>query len=200
MDVSHGASQPIRTPTRCLGRRYIQCGPALFVIELWYVSIGLLRGWMRLWFLFVWHLSGSFFYPHACVFPDGVESWDSAHVAFMCYVMERVEHDRRASWRKKRLEYHLCRNVLKTPHCRSRVASNRAGDASTIAVASHSITRSCRGRVADLAPDKGGWWEKSAALNQGNLVLPDGPKSLSGGDAVRAAGHAASSAGKAVQL
>ena len=178
--VSYGASYPIHTPARCLGRRYIQCGPALFVIEVWYrVSIGLLRGFMRLWFLLVWHLSGSFFYPHACVFPDGFESWDSAHEAT------------RVSLRQKRAQ-----DAAQPVACGAQQSRRRV--LSTSAEASRSITGSRRGRVADLAPDKGGWWEKSAALNQGNLVLPEGPKSLSGGDAVKAAGHAASSAGKAV--
>ena len=75
---------------------YINFGPALFVIEMWYLSVGLLRGAMRLWILFYFNIMISFFYPHKCIFPDGRESWDSAHVAFLCYVMERVEQDKRA--------------------------------------------------------------------------------------------------------
>ena len=36
----------------------------------------------------------SSFTPHRCIFPDGMEAADSAHVAFVCYVMERVTQDK----------------------------------------------------------------------------------------------------------
>ena len=39
----------------------------------------------------------SFFTPAKCAFPDGKESMDGGHVAFVCYVMQRVEHDQHMS-------------------------------------------------------------------------------------------------------
>lgn len=84
--------------------QYIECGPALLLIELWYLSLGLLRGLMRLWLLFAFHICVSFFYPHACIFPDGKESWDSAHTCFMCYVMERVVQDKQRERRQGSLQ------------------------------------------------------------------------------------------------
>jgi len=69
-----------------------ECGVALFVIELWYLRIGLLKGIARLVAACQLVILSSFT-PHACIFPDGKEAGDSAHVAFVCYVMERVRQD-----------------------------------------------------------------------------------------------------------
>ena len=69
-----------------------ECGPALFVINLWYMSIGLLKALTRLGML-TFFVVQSNFNPQHCIFPDGMESWDSAHVCFLCYVMERVRMD-----------------------------------------------------------------------------------------------------------
>jgi len=68
-------------------------GAALFVIELWYLSIGLLKGIARTLTLMLITILSSFS-PQMCMFPDGMESWDSAHASFVCYVMERVHYDR----------------------------------------------------------------------------------------------------------
>jgi len=75
--------------------QHFDFGPILFIFELWYLSVGLLRGLVRLVFLLLWVVE-SFFRPHACMFPDSKESWDAAHTAFACYVMERVEQDKRS--------------------------------------------------------------------------------------------------------
>jgi len=69
-----------------------ECGVALFIIELWYLRIGLLKGFMRYVTISLLVVFSSF-YPHACIFPDGMECYDSAHVSFVCYVMERVKQD-----------------------------------------------------------------------------------------------------------
>ena len=66
-----------------------EIGVALFVIEIWYLHIGLLKGVTRLATAFQ-NVILSSFTPHACIFPDGMEASDTAHVAFVCYVMERV--------------------------------------------------------------------------------------------------------------
>eukprot|EP00966_Prymnesium_polylepis_P316289 7308496-Prymnesium_polylepis.1 len=73
-----------------------EIGVALFVIELWYLHIGLLKGIARL-VTACQNVVLSSFTPHRCIFPDGMESADSAHVAFVCYVMERREY--KATWR-----------------------------------------------------------------------------------------------------
>ena len=55
--------------------------------------MGLVKGLTRISML-VLFVVASMFKPEACMFPDGKESWDSAHVCFACYVAERVENVR----------------------------------------------------------------------------------------------------------
>jgi len=69
-----------------------ECGPALFVINLWYMSVGLIKGITRITLLLCLVILSNFS-PYQCMFPDGMEAWDSAHVCFTCYVMERVMQD-----------------------------------------------------------------------------------------------------------
>jgi len=71
----------------------LQCGPALFMLELWYLTSGFIKGFTRL--LLLWFIPLlSFFTPAKCAFVDGMESWDSGHLTFVCYVMTRVERDK----------------------------------------------------------------------------------------------------------
>ena len=76
--------------------QYYRCGPVLFAISVWYMSIGLLKGATRIGMIGCFVLL-SFFNPHACMFPDGFESKDAAHVCFTCYVAQRVESDKSTS-------------------------------------------------------------------------------------------------------
>ena len=55
--------------------------------------MGLVKGLTRMSMLLLLVVA-SMFKPQACMFPDGKESWDSAHVCFACYVAERVENDK----------------------------------------------------------------------------------------------------------
>ena len=80
--------------------QFLSCGPALYAIEMWYLSLGLLKGFTRMVTL-VGLVIMSNFNPQACMFPDGKEATDSAHVCFLCYTAERVAHDKAAQrqWR-----------------------------------------------------------------------------------------------------
>ena len=60
---------------------------------MWYLSLALLKGATRVAML-IGFVILSYFQPAMCMFPDGYEGWDSAHVCFMCYVAERVENDK----------------------------------------------------------------------------------------------------------
>jgi len=82
--------RPVLVP---LVQRY-NCGPALFAIEMWYLSVGFLMGIARLFMLF-FLLLDSYFQAAACSFPDGRESLDASHCVFACFVMERVEQDQK---------------------------------------------------------------------------------------------------------
>mmetsp|Transcript_68834 Transcript_68834/g.114393 ORF Transcript_68834/g.114393 Transcript_68834/m.114393 type:complete len:104 (+) Transcript_68834:1-312(+) len=91
----------------------------LFAIELWYLSVGLVKGATRLVLLISLTLT-SFFTPAKCAFPDGKESWDGGHVCFVCYVMQRVEHDRslnaaEAKFAKVAQQYSLAMGGCDTP-------------------------------------------------------------------------------------
>ena len=91
-----------------------ECGPALFVINLWYMSLGLIKGITRISLLLCLVILSNFS-PHQCMFPDGMEAWDSAHVCFTCYVMERVvqdHHDRHLIGKSKG----LMKGVLQFQH------------------------------------------------------------------------------------
>ena len=106
----------------------LQCGPALFMLELWYLTSGFIKGFTRLsntlWrrqrrlespthqprpvrpaahksthshshftpaAVLLWFIPlMTFFTPAKCAFVDGMESWDSGHLTFVCYVMTRV--------------------------------------------------------------------------------------------------------------
>ena len=68
-------------------------GPLLFLVEVFYVNISVIKGLSRIMLLLVFTLV-SFFTPAKCAFPDGKESWDSGHLCFVCYAMARVEADR----------------------------------------------------------------------------------------------------------
>jgi len=83
----------IRTVLTPFAQQY-GLGALLFAVELWYLSVGLIKGFTRLILLLSITL-GSFFTPAQCAFPDGKESWDGGHVCFVCYCMQRVEHDKR---------------------------------------------------------------------------------------------------------
>ena len=61
---------------------------------MYYLSTGLIKAYVRV-VLLVGFASISFFYPAQCTFPDGYECWDTGHIAFAAFVMERVEQDRR---------------------------------------------------------------------------------------------------------
>ena len=41
--------------------------------------------------------------PARCIFPDGLESWDTAHACFVSYVMSRVAHDKQLLRAKSQL-------------------------------------------------------------------------------------------------
>jgi len=71
----------------------INCGPALYASELWYLNTGLIKGLTRLIMQTAFMLI-SFFTPAKCAFYDGTESWDTGHLSFVCYVMKRVEADK----------------------------------------------------------------------------------------------------------
>ena len=70
--------------------QYLQIGPLLLLVKLWYLQISLAIGATRLFFLFLFSLT-SFFVPYRCIFSDGMEDWDTAHHAFVSYVLMRSE-------------------------------------------------------------------------------------------------------------
>jgi len=80
-------------------------GPLLFLIEVFYVNISVIKGLSRIVLLLVFTLV-SFFTPAKCAFPDGKESWDSGHLCFVCYTMARVEAD-------KEIQLNLSRRLLR---------------------------------------------------------------------------------------
>merc|ERR1712228_1088857 len=80
---------PIVVP---LAQRY-RSGPALFVLEMWFLTTGLIKAWFRVVLMALFNCQ-SFFYPVQNMFADGYECWEPGHVAFCSYVMERVEQDR----------------------------------------------------------------------------------------------------------
>ena len=68
-------------------------GPVLFLVELFYFNISIIKGVSRIILLVFLNLD-SFYTPAKCAFPDGKESWDGGHLTFVCYAMARVEADK----------------------------------------------------------------------------------------------------------
>lgn len=68
-------------------------GPLLFAVEMWYCTVSLFVGIMRLTWLVILTIS-TFATPARCIYPDAYESWDSSHLCFVAYVLQRVEADR----------------------------------------------------------------------------------------------------------
>lgn len=73
--------------------QHFACGPVLLAISVWYLSIVVVKGALRILIL-LFFVGSSFFNPQACVFPNGYEIYDAAHVTFMNYVAQRVEYDK----------------------------------------------------------------------------------------------------------
>jgi len=72
--------------------QHYRIGPLLFLTEVFYFSISIIKGVSRIIMLVVLNLD-SFFTPAKCAFPDGKESWDGGHLTFVCYAMARVDAD-----------------------------------------------------------------------------------------------------------
>ena len=127
--------------------QFLSCGPALYAIEMWYLSLGLLKGFTRMVTLAGLVIVSNF--NPACMFPDGKEATDSAHVCFLCYTAERVAHDKAAQqqWRAAYQEA-----VTAGGRCSATCRQAQEGEALRLAVeaARHRRDRR-RGRRAPLA-------------------------------------------------
>ena len=82
----------IRTWFVPLMQKY-KVGPVLFLVELFYFNISIIKGVSRIILLVFLNLD-SFYTPAKCAFPDGKESWDGGHLTFVCYAMARVDADK----------------------------------------------------------------------------------------------------------
>lgn len=91
---------PIGVP---LAQRY-RSGPAIFVLEMYFLSTGLIKAWFRVVLIMIFSCQ-SFFFPAQNMFPDGYECWEPGHVVFCAYVAERIEQDRMRQQVKERFNY-----------------------------------------------------------------------------------------------
>merc|ERR1719152_135787 len=80
---------PIVVP---LAQRY-RSGPALYCLDLFFLSTGLIKAYTRV-LLIAFFAGTSFFFPAQNMFPDGYECWEPGHCVFTAYVMQRIEQDR----------------------------------------------------------------------------------------------------------
>ena len=81
-------------------QRY-RSGPILYCLDLFFLTTGLIKAYARV-ILIAFFSCNTFFYPAACMFPDGYECWEPAHVVFTTYVMERVEQNRTSTGQEQK--------------------------------------------------------------------------------------------------
>ena len=114
--------------------------------EMWYLSVGFLKGLTRLFMLYLLILD-SFFEAAKCSFPDGYESWDTSHCVFACFVMERVQQDQRRLQQERELQQVVFqserrRKSVGPPSSTSGKSSNRQAEATP------SISHAARSRMS----------------------------------------------------
>ena len=130
--------------------QFLSCGPALYAIEMWYLSLGLLKGFTRMVTL-VGLVIMSNFNPQACMFPDGKEATDSAHVCFLCYTAERVAHDK-AAQRQWRAAYQEAVNRRKKVLGNITAKLSKKGKRSVSPSKLHAIGQTAADAAARLSP------------------------------------------------
>ena len=90
-------------------------GPVLFLVELFYFNISIIKGVSRIILLVFLNLD-SFYTPAKCAFPDGKESWDGGHLTFVCYAMARVDADKQLQAQPRPIPPCTC--AASVPHLR----------------------------------------------------------------------------------
>lgn len=93
-------------------------GPVLFLVELFYFNISIIKGVSRIILLVFLNLD-SFYTPAKCAFPDGKESWDGGHLTFVCYAMARVEADKQLQAQPRPIPPLHLRGICPSPACPS---------------------------------------------------------------------------------